>query len=67
MIISCPNCKKMFSKPLVMLDFSNKKTQLVNVCPYCNAVLGKASDEVDKDNIDVGILDSNEKTEKYRR
>jgi uncharacterized Zn-finger protein len=67
MVISCPNCKKVFSKPLVMLDFSDKKTQLVNVCPYCNVVLGKACSEVEKENIDVRVLGLDEKAEKTER
>lgn len=66
MVISCPSCKKVFGKPLVMLDFSGKETKLVNVCPYCNAVLGRACDEVEKDNLDVGILDQDEKAENRR-
>lgn len=66
-VVSCPNCNKVFSKPLVMLDFSDKKTQLVNVCPYCNAVLGRAADQVDKDNVDVGVLNLDEKTEKSKQ
>lgn len=37
---SCPNCKKTFTQPLVMLDFEGGKSKLVNVCPYCNQVLG---------------------------
>jgi uncharacterized Zn-finger protein len=37
--LSCPHCKKAFSKPLVMLDFQCGKTQLISVCPYCNHVL----------------------------
>jgi uncharacterized Zn-finger protein len=45
MLISCPKCKRVFSKPLVMLDFSGGKTRLVNVCPYCNHVLGCAEEE----------------------
>jgi uncharacterized Zn-finger protein len=45
MLISCPSCKKIFRKPLVMLDFSSGKPRLVNVCPYCNSVLGKAYEE----------------------
>jgi len=53
MLISCPKCKKVFSKPLVMLDFSTGKSRLVNVCPYCNFVLswGESSEH------DVGVLD----------
>jgi uncharacterized Zn-finger protein len=45
MLISCPNCKKVFSRPLVMLNFEGGKTKLVNVCPYCNHVLGNAENE----------------------
>jgi uncharacterized Zn-finger protein len=44
-VISCPACKRAFSKPLVMLDFSGGKTKLVNVCPYCNGVLGNAEEQ----------------------
>jgi outer membrane biosynthesis protein TonB len=39
---TCPTCKKTFTQPLVMLDFENGKSKLVNVCPYCNQVLGDA-------------------------
>jgi hypothetical protein len=52
MVISCPKCHKVFGKPLSMLDFSAGKTQLVNVCPYCNHVLGNAED-TDSDDIQV--------------
>lgn len=38
-IISCPKCNKIFSKPLIMLDFGGGKTILVNHCPYCSYVL----------------------------
>jgi hypothetical protein len=44
---TCPKCKKVFSKPLTMLDFSGGKTRLVNVCPYCNHILGTADEEKD--------------------
>lgn len=54
MVINCPTCKRVFSKPLVMLDFSSGKTRLVNVCPYCNHVLGTA-EEKEKENI--GVVD----------
>lgn len=37
---TCPSCKKTFGQPLVMLDFEGGKSKLVNVCPYCNQVLG---------------------------
>ena len=43
--ISCSSCKKVFGKPLVLLDFSRGKERLVNVCPYCNAVLGSAKEK----------------------
>ena len=43
--ISCPHCKKIFGRALVMLDFRNGKSRLVSVCPYCNYVLGNTSEE----------------------
>lgn len=42
--ISCPNCKKVFGRALVMLDFHGGKNQLVSVCPYCNHILGNTSE-----------------------
>lgn len=36
----CPGCKKTYTQSLVMLDFEDGKSKLVNVCPYCNHVLG---------------------------
>lgn len=57
MVISCPKCHRVFSKPLVMLDFSGGKTRLVNVCPYCNHVLGWEGEEAKKENIRVVNLD----------
>jgi uncharacterized Zn-finger protein len=42
--ISCPRCKRVFGRALVMLDFHSGKNQLVSVCPYCNYVLGKDND-----------------------
>jgi len=47
MLISCPKCKKVFQTPLVMLDFSGTKPGLMNVCPYCNQVLGNSGAETD--------------------
>jgi len=58
LIATCPNCKKVFSKPLTMLDFGGGKTRLVNVCPYCNHVLGSANEE--KDVNDVRLADREE-------
>jgi uncharacterized Zn-finger protein len=50
-LISCPSCKKVFSKPLVMLDFPGGKAKLVNVCPYCNTVLDKSIEQNDIETI----------------
>ena len=55
MVVSCPKCKRVFSKPLVMLDFSGGKTRLVNVCPYCNNVLGCAEGEAEKRSKDGAV------------
>ena len=60
MLISCPSCKKTFSKPLIMLDFSSKNARLINVCPYCNAKLGDANEEDEKD-LETGVLSPDEK------
>jgi uncharacterized Zn-finger protein len=46
-LISCSHCRKVFSKPLVVLDFSGGKRKFVSVCPYCNAVLDSAENEKD--------------------
>lgn len=57
MVVSCSNCKRVFGKPLVMLDFSSEgKAKLVNVCPYCNHVLGRA-DEKSPDAVSIVDLD----------
>jgi DNA-directed RNA polymerase subunit RPC12/RpoP len=45
MVITCPKCKKVFGRPLNMLDFSKGTAKLVNVCPYCNYILGSAAEE----------------------
>jgi uncharacterized Zn-finger protein len=60
MVISCPNCKKVFSRPLVMLNFEGGKTRLVNVCPYCNRLLGNAENEKSPAS-DFQIADKDEK------
>jgi len=62
LLASCPKCKKVFGKPLVMLDFSGGKTRLVNVCPYCNYVLGSADERVE-----VGIVDLQEREVERKR
>jgi hypothetical protein len=43
--LACPNCQKISSRPLVMLDFAEGKTKLVNVCPYCNFTLGEVDNQ----------------------
>jgi len=43
--LSCPTCGKTFSRPLVMLDFGDGKTRLVDVCPYCKHILDRHSDD----------------------
>ncbi|MCW3998080.1 MAG: hypothetical protein NWF10_05865 [Candidatus Bathyarchaeota archaeon] len=53
-IISCPNCSKGFSRPMVMLNFEGGKTRLINVCPYCNHELGKI-DENGKSNTEFHV------------
>jgi len=53
MVISCPKCKRIFSKPLVMLDFTNGKTRFINVCPYCNRVLGNAPEGGQENNVHI--------------
>jgi len=59
-VISCPNCKKMFGRPLVMLNFEAGKNRLVNVCPYCSHVLGSAENE-QTDKSDFQIADADKK------
>jgi uncharacterized Zn-finger protein len=56
LLASCPKCKRVFAKPLVMLDFAGGKTRLVNVCPYCSHVLGSADEGVQ-----VGVVDLQER------
>jgi hypothetical protein len=55
MLISCPNCKKVFSRPLAMLDFNGKSPKLVNVCPYCNSMLKEEKAKQDEDT-NTGVL-----------
>jgi hypothetical protein len=43
--ISCPECKKVFGRALVMLDFRSGSNRMVSVCPYCNHILGYTSEE----------------------
>ena len=62
MLVSCPKCKRVFGKPLVMLDFSRGRVRLVNVCPYCNHVLGSA-DAGEKERNGVRVRDLEEEVE----
>ncbi len=43
--ISCPNCRRVFGKALVMLDFRGGKNRMISVCPYCNTFLGYAGEQ----------------------
>lgn len=52
-MVSCSNCRKFFSRPLVMIDFSMEKAKLMNVCPYCSHILGSVEEDKSKDGIDV--------------
>ena len=45
-----------------MLDFSRGRVRLVNVCPYCNYVLGSA-DAGEKERDGVGVRDLEEEVE----
>jgi len=63
MMINCPNCNRVFGRPMNMLDFSSGKTRLVNVCPYCNQVLGEA----EHDNVKVRVLEPDEEEVLERR
>lgn len=58
--ISCPNCGKTFGRPIVMLDSEGGKSKLVNVCPYCNQVLGN-TENGKSPGIDMQIADVDEK------
>ena len=65
--ISCPGCKKVFSRPLVMLDFSGGLTKLVNVCPYCSHIFGGAEAEHQKsEDDDVQVSSMDEEMERSR-
>ena len=55
-MVNCPKCGRLFSRPMNMLDFSSGKAQLVNVCPYCNQVLGDAK----HDNVTVRVAEPDE-------
>jgi len=46
--ILCPECKKVFGRALVMLDFRSGSNRMISVCPYCNHVLGYTSEEKGK-------------------
>jgi DNA-directed RNA polymerase subunit RPC12/RpoP len=52
-LIRCIHCGKVFSKPETMLDFSNGKPQLANVCPYCEHVLGKPEEKRTNESVEA--------------
>jgi hypothetical protein len=43
--IVCPACKKEFSTPLFMVDYTNSKPRLVRHCPYCDQSLDEVKDK----------------------
>jgi len=53
--ISCPSCKRVFSRPLVLLQYPNGKAKLVNACPYCSAIL-KGVDQ--KEHVETRVLEN---------
>jgi hypothetical protein len=55
-VISCPKCKKTCRRPLVTLDYGGGISRLVDVCPYCNQVLGSHEEEAGV-HLDVKVLD----------
>ena len=63
MMINCPKCRRLFTRAMNMLDFSSGKAQLINVCPYCNQVLGAK----EHDNVTVRIAEPNEEEVLKRR
>lgn len=56
-MINCPKCSRLFSRPMNTLDFSSGQPQLVNVCPYCNQVLG----DTEHDNVKIRVVEPDEK------
>ena len=57
--VTCSNCKRKFSRALVMLDFTKKPPKRISVCPYCHTVLNST---VEKDSITVQIAEPEEVT-----
>lgn len=43
----CNKCGKVFTQPLCMFDFKSGRPRLVNVCPYCNAILAVTGNSKD--------------------
>ena len=39
--LTCPSCGKEFTTPMLMLDYSSAKTDLVAYCPYCFERVGR--------------------------
>lgn len=44
----CNKCGKVFTQPLCMFDFKSGKPRLVNVCPYCSAILAVSGNSKDR-------------------
>ena len=46
--IACPSCQHVFNRPLLVLEFSNGKARLINVCPHCRHPLEDGFDQQGK-------------------
>ena len=46
--IVCNKCGKVFTQPLCMFDFKSGKPRVVNMCPYCNAILAVSGNSKSK-------------------
>jgi hypothetical protein len=53
----CPACNRVFTKPLVMLDFVNGEAKMISTCPYCSAPV-EVKEEEKKPEFTVELPDS---------
>jgi uncharacterized protein with PIN domain len=45
--VFCPNCRRNLTKPLTTLGSRNGRSRLIDVCPYCNTVIGDTKENTD--------------------
>ena len=43
LVYKCGGCGKTITKPIKMLDFTQKPIKEINVCPYCHKILTESS------------------------